>query len=363
MIFNYLTTNKINGKKYIGSHSGSVGDNYLGSGNLIKKAIKKYGKENFVRDVLNAVTTREEAFKNEKFLIEMYKTSVLDGGYNLSLTGGFWIEGECIPWNKGKIGCFSKETLKKMSESHIGQKSWSKGLTKDTSKGLMKISKSLEGRACWSKGLTKETSKGLAIISEKMMNRVISKETRKRMGESETGEKNWNYGNRGEGTPMYGKKHSEESRAKMSKARKGRFGEKSNKSKPLLQYTTDGVFVKEWVNGAEVHRKLNIPSSSTSNCANRKKNTAGGFIWRFRGKTGDIEIVTQEVKKLIKERIIRGHPNGKPILQYSLGGKFIKEWGSAVIAARVLNLNSAAIRHCVYEEIKTSGDYIWKFKD
>jgi hypothetical protein len=70
--------------------------------------------------VLNVVPTREEAFKNEKFLIEMYKTSVLDGGYNLSLTGGFWIEGECIPWNKGKIGCFSKETLEKMSISQTG---------------------------------------------------------------------------------------------------------------------------------------------------------------------------------------------------------------------------------------------------
>jgi len=250
-----------------------------------------------------------------------------------------------------------------MSESHIGQKSWSKGLTKDTSKGLMKISKSLEGRACWCKGLTKETSKGLAIISEKMTNRVISKETRKRMGESEMGEKSCWYGKRGEGTPMYGKKHSKGTKTKMSKSQTGKIGKHACANKAILQYTLDGVFVKEWVSGEEAYRKLNINSSKISSCARGKRNMAGGFIWRFRGKTGDIKVVTQEVKKLIKERITRGHPNGKPILQYSLDGNFIKEWGSAVVAARVLNLNSAAIRNCVYKETKTSGDYIWKFKD
>jgi len=36
--------------------------------------------------------------------------------------------------------------LRNLSESHIGQKSWSKGFTKETNKGLQKISKSLEGR-------------------------------------------------------------------------------------------------------------------------------------------------------------------------------------------------------------------------
>ena len=40
----YCTHNKINGKKYIGSHSN---DNikYLGSGFRLKIAVKKYGKD------------------------------------------------------------------------------------------------------------------------------------------------------------------------------------------------------------------------------------------------------------------------------------------------------------------------------
>jgi len=47
----YLTTNLINGKKYIGMDSNN-NPKYIGSGTLILKAIKKYGKENFKKEIL-----------------------------------------------------------------------------------------------------------------------------------------------------------------------------------------------------------------------------------------------------------------------------------------------------------------------
>ena len=52
----YLTTNLINGKKYIGKHFGAICDSYLGSGTLLQRAIAKYGKENFKKEInkLNA---------------------------------------------------------------------------------------------------------------------------------------------------------------------------------------------------------------------------------------------------------------------------------------------------------------------
>ena len=57
----YQITNLINNKKYIGKHSGELNDSYLGSGENIKNAIKKYGKENFRKDILYIAQTEEEA--------------------------------------------------------------------------------------------------------------------------------------------------------------------------------------------------------------------------------------------------------------------------------------------------------------
>lgn len=51
----YETRNSLNGKIYIGVRtlSGTYHDNhYLGSGKLLKAAIKKYGRENFTRKIL-----------------------------------------------------------------------------------------------------------------------------------------------------------------------------------------------------------------------------------------------------------------------------------------------------------------------
>ena len=57
----YCTHNKINGKKYIGSHSAN-NPNYLGSGFRLKIAVKKHNKENFERVTL---WEGSEEFKQE----------------------------------------------------------------------------------------------------------------------------------------------------------------------------------------------------------------------------------------------------------------------------------------------------------
>jgi hypothetical protein len=65
----------------------------------------------------------------------------------------------------------------------------------------------------------------------------------------------------------------------------------------------------------------------------------------------------EHLEKLYKGQILA---NSKPINQYDLEGNFIKEWQSATIAAKEINLHPTSIRHCVQGKTKTSGGYIWK---
>lgn len=85
----YLTTNKINGKIYIGQHKNKeYNEKYLGSGVLIRKAINKYGKENFSNKLLEWCYSEKEL--NEKEQLWIKKLDCLantNKGYNLSIGG------------------------------------------------------------------------------------------------------------------------------------------------------------------------------------------------------------------------------------------------------------------------------------
>lgn len=122
----YITINKINGKCYVGSHAScKENDNYLGSGNLIIYAIKKYGKQNFLKIKLRDYNTILEARLNECIYIEKFDTLV-PSGYNISPVGG------C----NFKNGMASKETCEKLSKASTGRKK-----SKETCEKLSKAKK------------------------------------------------------------------------------------------------------------------------------------------------------------------------------------------------------------------------------
>lgn len=59
-----------NGKTYTGKHqTDNLDDGYMGSGKLIRRAIAKYGAENFTKEILHAFENEEEMNAKEKELV------------------------------------------------------------------------------------------------------------------------------------------------------------------------------------------------------------------------------------------------------------------------------------------------------
>lgn len=86
-MFIYLTTNLINNKKYIGMCTRDDADSYLGSGKALKHSIKKHGRENFTRTILEKCDNFESLCKAEKHWIEKYNAVESDEFYNM-IDGG-----------------------------------------------------------------------------------------------------------------------------------------------------------------------------------------------------------------------------------------------------------------------------------
>jgi hypothetical protein len=66
----YEIRNNLNGKIYVGVHqTSSLDDGYMGSGKVIKRAIKKHGLEHFIKTVLEEFQSAEEMFAREKEIV------------------------------------------------------------------------------------------------------------------------------------------------------------------------------------------------------------------------------------------------------------------------------------------------------
>ena len=120
----------------------------------------------------------------------------------------------------------------------------------------------------------------------------LSKETIIKMSASQKGKQHW-----------LGRKHSEETKAKISKAHTGRkhsaevnsrkgkkgsippmkgvFSDKNPLSKKVDQFNRDGVFIKTWHSATDVCKELGYSNGSISSCCNGNLKQYKGYRWAF----------------------------------------------------------------------------------
>jgi len=82
----YKTTNLVNNKIYIGKDKNN-NPNYIGSGKLLNQAIKKYGRDKFLKEIIEYCDSEAHMSIRERYWISYYNSYDRSIGYNLT-TGG-----------------------------------------------------------------------------------------------------------------------------------------------------------------------------------------------------------------------------------------------------------------------------------
>ena len=116
----YKTTNLLNGKLYIGLSINNR-SRYYGSGILIKLAIKKYGKENFKKEIIEYCTDIDDLNNAEIFWIWKCD-SLAPKGYNIAKGGNAPMFGR----NHSKA--IKEKMSKDKKEYYLTHDPWNKGI-------------------------------------------------------------------------------------------------------------------------------------------------------------------------------------------------------------------------------------------
>lgn len=206
----YKTTNLINGKYYIGMDTNNDPE-YYGSGYIFKKALKKYGKENFKKEILvycesyEELKIAEKTIVNESICKDPISYNIAEGGHGGNTRLG---------WNEDRLIKYKNLQSKIQSGENNG-----------------------------------------------MYGKSQSEEGRKRISESNKRENHPNNNRDGEKNPFHGKTHSEENKMRWSINRSGSNNPRARKCiADGIEYgSTKEAGIALGISPSTVRQRINSP--------------------------------------------------------------------------------------------------------
>lgn len=288
----YMYINKINGKRYIGQakNFNKRHNEHIRmkmNNTPIDKAFNKYGNENFEIIIL------KENLSNQ-CLMNLY---------------------ECYYIKKYDTLCKNKNGYNIASGGHNGNV--------------------FEGKT------NKEMNEIRKKMSDKAKVREISHETRNKLSKAKKGENN----------PNYGKKHSSESRKKISEKAKERYKIKENNPMYGKHHTE------------ETKEKMRKPCSDETKRKISEANKGNESYWKGKELRNEMKEKISKTRKENGKSKGKNNPKAKRVAQYDLDGNLIKIWNYAKQISEELNISYNALKNRLQNKTKTNelNGYIWKY--
>lgn len=291
----YTITNKLNGKIYVGRHStNNLDDGYFGSGKMLKRAINKYGKENFSMEKIIHVDSYhksvliEALFVDKTFCNNENTYNIVEGGYNPVMYGEqnpSWkggISKDPMYRRTGRVHDFSgknnpmygkthtPEVREKLSIINMGRTSPNKGKKLSREERDLHILKQSTCKGVWVDNSSFRSIRDCARKLNVSQNFVQGRLRSKRYN-------NWRYGE-------YDEKFKRFDGIKIIKGT----------SRKVIQLDLDGNYINEYNSIREASKKLGLSDSDIGYCCWGKKReskgsiytvrTCGGFKWKFKSE-------------------------------------------------------------------------------
>lgn len=239
--FIYITTNLVNGKRYLGQKTFDDGSwkRYLGSGKAFRAALNLYKKENFRRDIIYICYSKKE-LNDVEYKLSVFLNVVEDPDwYNLVYGGGSTTGWHHSEEAKRKVGEANKnqpeETRRKQSES---------AKTRCTDEWKNKMVKINKGR--WA-------------------------------GENNPNYKNGNnIGRNNANKPRLSWAGEDNPRHKNPLC-----GIENGRARPIVQLTKDLQFIKRWDYISEAANSLGKGTENIVSCCKYNIPSAYGYIWVY----------------------------------------------------------------------------------